>query len=317
MSIKVVNVKDISHEEWLEYRRHGLGGSDAAAVMGLNPFRSRLELYSDKLGRIPEKEDTEAMRVGRDLEQYVADRFCEATGKKVRRNNFMWRHDEHEFMLADVDREIIGENAGLECKTTSVWNKSDFRKGEIPLVYYVQCVHYMAVRGYDRMYLAVLILGKGFYWFVIERNEREIEALITSESSFWYDNVLKGIPPSADGSKSAETAVNALWGTECDEEEIFLHDMADTIKEYAAALVQIKQMQKYADSLKQSIQLVMQDHGRGSSDEYSVTWLPQSRKTVDADKLRENYPEAYNACTKTSTARIFKIKEIKKDEYND
>ena len=93
--------------------------------------------------------------------------------------------------------------------------------------------------------------------------------------------------------------------------------MADTIKEYAAALVQIKQMQKYADSLKQSIQLVMQDHGRGSSDEYSVTWLPQSRKTVDADKLRENYPEAYNACTKTSTARIFKIKEIKKDEYND
>ena len=116
MSIKVVNVKDISHEEWLEYRRHGLGGSDAAAVMGLNPFRSRLELYSDKLGRIPEKEDTEAMRVGRDLEQYVADRFCEATGKKVRRNNFMWRHDEHEFMLADVDREIIGELCCRQCQ---------------------------------------------------------------------------------------------------------------------------------------------------------------------------------------------------------
>lgn len=318
MATKVVNVSTITRDEWLEYRRNGIGGSDASAVMGLNPYRSRLEVYSDKLGMMPEKEDTEAMRIGRDLEEYVAQRFCEATGKKVRRNNFMWRHDTHEFMLADLDREVVGENAGLECKTTSVWNKSDFKKGEIPLVYYVQCVHYMAVKGYDRMYLGILVLGKGFYWFVIERNEKEIDALIIAEGSFWRDNVQKRVAPSADGSKSADDAVNALWGADdCNGKEIFLHDMGATIKEYASALAQIKQMQKYADGLKQSIQLVMQENGRGVSDEYSVSWLPQARKTVDTDKLSKQYPEAYNACMKTSISRIFKIKEIKKDDNNN
>ena len=77
--IRVVNVSKISREEWLEFRREGIGGSDAAVVLGLNPFRSLLELYSDKLGLLPDKEDTELMRTGRDLEQYVASRFCEAT----------------------------------------------------------------------------------------------------------------------------------------------------------------------------------------------------------------------------------------------
>ena len=92
MAVKIVKSSDLTREEWLAYRRTGIGGSDAAAVIGLNPYRSTIELYADKMGMMPEKEDNEAMRLGRDLEQYVADRFCEETGKKVRRNNFMWHH---------------------------------------------------------------------------------------------------------------------------------------------------------------------------------------------------------------------------------
>ena len=145
MRERVVKVTDIPREEWLQYRRTGIGGSDSSTIVGLNPYSSLFYLYNDKLGLLPEKNDTEAMRQGRDLEQYVADRWMERTGKRCKRNNYMWRSTEHPCMLADIDREVVGENAGLECKTTSVYNHSDFQNGEIPPTYYVHCMHYMAV----------------------------------------------------------------------------------------------------------------------------------------------------------------------------
>ena len=81
MSRVIVKTVGLSREDWLEYRRKGLGGSDASTVCGLNPYSCKLTLWADKTGRLPEKEDSEAMRTGRDLEQYVALGFEEATGK--------------------------------------------------------------------------------------------------------------------------------------------------------------------------------------------------------------------------------------------
>lgn len=197
----VVNVTTITREQWLEYRRSGIGGSDASTIVGLNPFSSSYYLYCEKVGALPEKEDTEAMRQGRDLEQYVAERWMERTGKRVKRNNTMWRSTIWPWMLADIDREIVGENAGLECKTTSLYNKHDFAGGEIPLTYYVQCQHYMVVMGFERMYLAVLVLNRGFYDFVIERDEEEISALAVAEGEFW-ERLQREEPPELDGAGS-------------------------------------------------------------------------------------------------------------------
>ena len=100
----------MSNEEWLTLRKTGIGGSDAGSICGVNPFGSPMEL------------DNEAVRQGHDLEDYVAQRFMEKTGLKVRRSNFMYRSVEHPFMIADVDRLVIGEDAGLECKTASPEN---------------------------------------------------------------------------------------------------------------------------------------------------------------------------------------------------
>ena len=120
------------------------------------------------------------MRQGRDLEEYVASRWAEETGKKIQRINAMLYRDTYPFAHADIDRWVRGENAGLECKTTSVMNLKHFRGGDFPANYYVQCVHYMAVTGADRWYLAVLVFGQGFYHFTIERDEAEIAALMPS-----------------------------------------------------------------------------------------------------------------------------------------
>lgn len=313
---KVLKVSDVTREEWLAGRRTGIGGSDAACVMGLNPFRSRLELFADKRGMIPDKQDTEAMRLGRDLEQYVADRFCEATGKKVRRNNYMYRSVEHPFMIADIDREVVGENAGLECKTTRNWERNDYERGNVPLNYYVQCVHYMAVRNYDRMYLGVLVFGKGFYWFTIDRNKDEETALIDQERRFW-ELVESNTPPDGDGTESAETACTSICGIANAEKEydpVNLCDMDTDFKILDVLTEESKNLDKKINEIKERIKLKMGDAPTGWSTNYSCSFRNQTRTTVDNKKLKEEYPQAFSACAKQSSTRIFKYKEKKQND---
>ena len=140
---KTVSTLGLEHTEWLKYRKRGIGGSDAGAICGLNPYRTAMEVYQDKITDVTEDCDNEAMRQGRDFEDYVARRFMEATGKKVRRANAMFCHEEYPFMLADVDRMVVGENAGLECKTANLFMADKWKDGNIPESYLIQCLHYM------------------------------------------------------------------------------------------------------------------------------------------------------------------------------
>ena len=125
--LDTISTVKMSREEWLEERRKSIGGSDAAAVIGMSRFASPYTVWMDKTGRLPEKEDTEAMRIGRDLEEYVAKRFEEASGKKVRRCNYIIRNPAYPWAHADIDRRISSENAGLECKTTSTLDIRQFK----------------------------------------------------------------------------------------------------------------------------------------------------------------------------------------------
>ena len=100
---KVVSTLEMPHEEWLRYRKKGIGGSDAGAICGVNKYRSAVSVFLDKTTEQTSEFDNEAMRQGRDLEQYVAERFCEETGKKVRRANAIFSHSELPFMLANIE----------------------------------------------------------------------------------------------------------------------------------------------------------------------------------------------------------------------
>lgn len=144
---KLVSTLNLSRDEWLKYRKQGIGGSDAGAICGLNPYTTAMHVYYDKTSETVSDTDSEAMRQGRDLEDYVARRFMEASGKKVRRANAIFCHEDHPFMLANVDRMVSGENAGLECKTASPYMAAKWKDGSIPMHYQIQCYHYMAVCG--------------------------------------------------------------------------------------------------------------------------------------------------------------------------
>ncbi|MBQ9948879.1 MAG: YqaJ viral recombinase family protein [Oscillospiraceae bacterium] len=306
----ITRTNDLSREEWLEFRRGGLGGSDAAVVCGLSPYRSKIELWADKTRRLPDQEDNEAMRIGRDLEDYVAKRFCEATGKKVRRHNAMYSHGDYGFIRANVDRDIIGENAGLECKTTSAFAKSDFESGEIPAYYYCQCCHYMNVMGYDRMYLAVLVMGRAFYWFIIERNEADCKALLDAEIAFWNECILPDARPDPDGSESAARTIAALH-EDWKDDAISMFEENDTAAELITVQEQKKSIELKEKELKQRLQLALDGNTDGFTADYRITYRPQSRTTVDNKKLKAEHPDIYEKYSNTTTSRVFRISERK------
>lgn len=106
-----------------------------------------MAVYRDKVSDETDLEDNEAMRQGRDLEEYVAQRFMEETGLKVRRSNKMYRSVEYPWMIADVDRMVAGGEAGLSVRRSAPTIKTDGQVGGIPVHYLLQCYHYMIVTG--------------------------------------------------------------------------------------------------------------------------------------------------------------------------
>lgn len=298
--------KVLTHEEWLNVRRQGIGGSEAGAILGLSPFSSAFSVYAEKIGVKKADEANEAMRIGTDLEPYVAQRFMEATGKRVVNCNYVLTNPNYKFMLADVDRLVVGENAGLECKTTSAFNKTNFSKADIPHHYYIQCVHYMAVTGAEKWYIAILVLGVGFYYFCIDRNEEEVQALIELERRFWFDNVQSYVEPEVDGKKETTAVLNDMY-MPVEGKRIDLMPFRETLDKYSEVQKKIDELEQEKEMLKQEIQVYMANNTEGFTDGYKVTWREQERSTVDTKRLKAECPEIYDRFLKKSYSRPFKI----------
>lgn len=203
----------MDHKEWLALRKTGIGGSDAGAVCGLNPYSSPMQVFYDKTTDKIEESSSEAARIGNDLEDYAAKRFTEATGLKVRRSNYMFRSVEHPFMIADVDRLVAGEDAGLECKTTSAYNADKWKNGDIPVHYVMQCYHYMAVTGRRTWYIAAVILGREFTYRKLTWDDSLVAGMIEAEKNFWHGYVMPGKIPPPDGSSICDKVLDRYYHT--------------------------------------------------------------------------------------------------------
>ena len=208
-----IPLSGVDNTGWLRLRKTGIGGSDAGAICGVNPYSSAMKVFQDKTSEETPEQDNEAIRIGHDLEDYVAQRFTEATGLKVRKSNFMYRSKEHPFMIEDVDRLVVGEDAGLECKTASAYNADKWADGNIPLHYVMQCCHYMAVTGKRVWYIAAAILGREFTYRKLEWDEELIGQLTVIEENFWNNHVVPGIIPPPDGSRACDEVIRQYFHT--------------------------------------------------------------------------------------------------------
>ena len=310
MSIRKVSTVGMSREEWLNIRKRSIGGSDAAAIVGLNSYSSAYSVWAEKRGLLPEKDDNEAMRQGRDLEEYVARRFEESSGKKVRRCNAVIYNDDYPFAHANIDRDIVGEDAGLECKTTSALNMSRFAGGEYPANYYVQCQHYLAVTGKKKWYLAVLVLGREFMVFEIERDDDEIKALMDAERELW-DCVVSGEHPSVDGSKATSDAIKAVY-SDSHPGTVDLFSRDTVIDEIMAIRQQIKELEQLQEERENIIKADLGSYESGTTDKFNVSWKQQTRRSFDVKRFAEVNPEINLAPYYNETAfRKFDIRKKK------
>lgn len=309
-NLKKISTKNMPHEEWLEHRRKSIGGSDASAIVGLNKYASQYSVWADKMGKLPPKEDNEPMRLGRDLEEYVAQRFTEATGKKLRRENNILINPDYPFAHANVDRMVIGEDAGFEAKTTSALNTKRFKNGEYPENYYAQCVHYLAITGCKRWYLGVLILGVGFEWFVIERDEEEIAALMRSEAEFW-SFVKDGIPPMADGSKATTEAISTIYA-ESDGSSVSLMGCEQDLKQYMTLSSLLDDLKKQRDEVANRIKVYMGEASKGETRNFKVTYSSYTKNTFDIKAFAKEHASLnLSPYYLSSVVRPFKVNEIK------
>lgn len=299
-ALRLVNTLDLDREQWLEVRRRGIGSSDAAAAVGLNPYQSRLELWMDKTGRgdqLPRQaadDDSSPAYWGTLLEPIVAAHYTRRTGNPVRRVNAVLQHRDRPWMLANLDREVVGsaDVQLLECKTTGLNGMRLWAEG-VPEYVQLQVMHQLAVTGKQAADVAVLVCGQELRIYRIERDDALIAKLILLEEEFWR-LVETDTQPPADGTDSADRALRALYP----------HDNADVMDcsadlelsgvfaDLLTTRALLKQHQERETQLKQRLQESMGDAAELLFDQGSVSWRrSKDSYGFDAERFLDEYPD--------------------------
>ncbi|WP_176114818.1 YqaJ viral recombinase family protein [Burkholderia cepacia] len=313
-ALKLVRTDELSREDWLAVRRTGIGGSDAAAAVGLHPYMSPLELWLDKTGRAdglpgPDPNDTSSPTYwGTLLEPIVAASYTKQTGNRVRRVNAVLRHPTIPFMLANLDREIVGvpDVQILECKTAGEFGARLWREG-VPEYVQIQVQHQLAVTGKSAAHVAVLLCGQALEVHRIERDEALIERLVELEARFWRF-VESDTPPPADGSESADRALRHLYpgnGETID----FSGDrhLSSVFVDLVAVRAEIETRQQLEAQFKQAIQEAMGDATRALFETGSVSFKrSKDSSSIDLERLLADHPalEQQYAISKPGSRRF-------------
>lgn len=308
MGIIKIPTAGMSRQEWLKLRKEGIGGSDAGAICGLNPYSSPMSIYQDKTSPEISEEDNEAMRQGRDLEDYTARRFMEATGLKVRRSNVMYKSAEHPFMLADVDRLVVGEDAGLECKTASAYSADQWKDGRIPEHYVIQCLHYMVVTGKRSWYLAVVVLGREFKYVKLTWDEEMIRNLTEIEEAFWNGHVVPRIMPEPDGSQACEEVLRRYFPAAGKEEVLLPDSFNEELKRREEIMRLVERLETEQRQIEQKVKLFLGESCAAGNSRYRVSWNNIDTLRIDSRRLKEEQPEIYSRFAKSSRSRRFTVK---------
>lgn len=298
-----------NHEEWLQIRKQYIGGSDAGAIVGLNPYSSPFSVWAEKTGNVKGFEGNTTTKVGSYLEELVADMFEDQQNCKVRRCNFTLVNDLYPWACANIDREVVGEDAILECKTTNSFVAvKKFRQGEYPEQWYAQMMHYLAVTGRKRAYLAVLSECRDFRVFIMDRDEKEIAALMKAEKDFWDRYVVTGKTPPADGQDATSAAINEMFQN-AGADVADLRGFDSIFKQRAELSKQIKNLKEAQADLDNQIKLAMGSACRGICGSWTVSWKMQDTGGLDRDAIRKDFPGLdFKKYAKAQT-RVFRVTE--------
>ena len=307
--MEAVSTLEMGRIEWLQLRKSGIGGSDASAILGFNSYKSAFQLYIEKTSDFVVESDNEAAYWGNVLEDVVAREFAKRTGKKIRKINRMLRHPNHYFMTANLDRDVVGEKAFLECKTASEYLKDSWNGEDVPAAYLCQLQHYLAVTGYEKAYIAVLIGGNKFVWKEVARDDEFIELMIQHEKEFWENHVLANEPPAIDGSTSATELLAKMYPQD-DGSAIMLDEQSNTLIEAIESIkTEEKQLEKQRKEYENQLKMTLGEAAEGHSNRFKVSYKTIFSNRFDSKRLKDENPDLYKKYCKESPSRRLTIKE--------
>lgn len=305
----VVKTADLSREEWLKYRTHGIGGSDVSIIAGINPFKSIYHLWLEKTGQVkPEEAESEYAHFGTLLEPIVRREFIERTGLKVRQKHMLLQSDEYPFMLADLDGVINedGETAIFEAKTASAYKKEVWEEG-VPSPYILQVQHYMAVTGAKKTHIAALVGGNHFYHHVVQRDDEMIAKIIAMEKYFWETHVLNGAEPLPDGSDATVEYFNSRYGISNGRTIELPREALSVCDEYERISEQLRELEKAKNAAANQLKSYLGEAEAGIVGDRRVVWKQVSKSSVDTRRLKVEQPEVYSSFLKESSYRRFMV----------
>ena len=303
-----------------ENRHLYIGGSDIAKVMGLSRWGTPLSLWAEKTGKIPPKDlsNVEAVELGNDLEDFVANKFSQKTGKAVRRSPKVYQHPQYPYRVAHIDRLITGSDELLECKTCSFFKKDEWEGEEIPQEYILQVMWYLGITGRRIGHIAVLIGGQSFKYKQIEFDSELFDKMVDAAKDFWQhvqddtpvdivatdDETLKDLY-----SNHSEIMID-LIPTDAQTKQA-----CDVLEERVAYLqeikMHIKQLQDEQKEIETTVKDIIKDNLGIKTPKYIITWKNQTTTKFDTVKLRQERPETFEDYSYESSYRVMRISKNK------
>lgn len=268
---KVCKADELNRDDWLKYRKPFIGGSEAAAAMGLSPYQSQFSLYVNKVTDEVSDEDNDYMKWGRRLEEAIGLGISEDTGIPVVRYPYMLKSKKWPWMAVNLD--FLAPDAVVEVKNVSGHMSDEWAEGAVPTVYGLQGQHACAVTGLPRVHFFPLIGGHEGRPVTVERNDALIENLVEGERKFW-ELVQNATPPEIDGSESTKKALKALYSDpEADSKTELPFHALELLGQRAIAKAVIKEHTEVVNEVENQLFNMMGNFEIGQVDGVTVmTW---------------------------------------------
>lgn len=304
-------------------RHEYIGGSDIAAILGMSRWKTPLKLWCEKTQKLPAPDlsNVEAVELGTDLEEFVAQKFTQKTGKAVRKAPKVYQHPDYPYMVAHIDRLVTGTDELLECKTASFFKKEEWENDDIPQEYILQVMWYLGITGRKVGHIAVLIGGQSFKYKQIEFDEELFNTMVEAAKEFWemvQNGTAPAVMPNDDETLkdlySEHSEVMIELYPEDNETTVACQTLEDKIAYLQEVKGHIKNLEDEKKELETAIKDIIKDNLGIKTPKYVVTWKSQSKSDFDKKAFKEAHADLYEEYTTTSSYRVMRIAANKEYE---
>lgn len=308
-------VKEIlKKDDWLERKKNGIGGSEIAAIMGVHPYKTAIDVYLSKVEEGNETVNNIPMRTGVLLEPLVAEIFSEETGAEIIPPPEIGLYEiysdkDHPYILGSPDRKfkVNNELGILECKTTSI------NYDEVPPYWFTQLMWYLGIVNVELGAVAWLKNNREFKSTQYIFDKDQFDFMCEVAQRFWEDNVLQRIPPEISVHNKYE--VTKIYKSHVKGKTIeATPDLKSELITLAKFKEVIKIIQTKTDDIEANIKLILKDgEAIVEGDNELVTWRKSADSTkFDVELFKQDNPALYKKYLKTNPAsRRFMLKKNK------